>query len=221
MNAPAVGFRLVEGRRQWVDTLTLAEEAGLVARLKSGDIEARGELVLHYAPLFMQMSRKYPYAGIEPDDLVQTINEKFLRADNDLYGKYEPQPGKRIFNWVAVVASNVVKSELRKHNTEQGLFKSADEAAASGNDGPTVLDMQRTSERSPLEQIMAARFTEMASRQIDALPNMQRRVIEAFICGQDTKSTARLLDISEGSVKTHAHRARMALSGLREALSYD
>lgn len=219
MKRPVSGFRVVNGQSRWVHPFQPEEEQSLIERLQANDMAARGELLVAYAPYIHRIAHKYPHVGIEPDDMIQTINEKFLEAKDDLYNKYVPQPGKHIGYWVITIATNMVRDELRRYNREQELFTSGDRHLGDENDSATVFDMQKSTDRGPLDTLASERFTEMAKQRIEALPEMQRRVIEALISGQNVEETAALLDISEGSVKTHTSRARYALRDLRSELA--
>ena len=52
---------------------------------------------------------------------------------------------------------------------------------------------------------------------LSALPDIQREVVTLFyLQDQSVKDVARLLDLPEGTVKSHLHRARRALAALVE-----
>ena len=53
------------------------------------------------------------------------------------------------------------------------------------------------------------------ARSLERLPDVQRHVITLFYLQEKSvKDVARLLDLPEGTVKSHLHRARLALAAL-------
>lgn len=209
-------FRTINGRREFIHPYTPAEEAALVVRLKARDPVARGQLLADFHPAFVAMAKKHERGGIESDDLVQAINEKLLRET--AFDGYTPQPGKHIGHWVMVVAANVIRDEHRQLNRDQQLFVSADTPLGEDENGETIVSLLRSNERDPVDVLVSQRFDHLAMRQVEALPMMQRRVAELLLSGEPLNRIAEVLEISDGSAKTHASRVRDALAPLRQEL---
>src|SRR5918994_123941 len=94
--------------------------------------------------------------------------------------------------WVVVVAINQVRQVERRSRAEQHAVArlAARDAATGAHD--EVVDLQRA---------------------VAALPGRQREVVVLhYLLGLDVKATARVLNISEGTVKTGLFRARAALA---------
>jgi len=94
--------------------------------------------------------------------------------------------------WVVVVAINQVRQVERRSRAEgRAVARLAAGNAATGV-ADEVVDLQRA---------------------VAALPGRQREVVVLhYLLGLDVKATARVLNISEGTVKTGLFRARAALA---------
>lgn len=101
--------------------------------------------------------------------------------------------------WLYTIARNTCLSALRSEAHRKTLpYDSITEpAAAVGIDGSTVLN------RIELE------------RCLERLPGRQRDVITLFYLQEKSvEEVARMLDLPEGTVKSHLHRARLALAAM-------
>jgi len=211
-------FRLVNGRREFIHPYTAAQEAALVLRLKAGDATARGQVAVDFAPLVERMAYKSARPHMPKDDLVQAANIKLLSPK--AYEGYNPLPGHTIGAWISQLAQNAMRDELRGANRYDASFSSLDALLDPNEEGSTLTrgDMIASTIAEPAAVLQARQTREQLACQVDQLPGMQRMVVELLMNGSQLKDAATLLDISEGSAKTHASRARTALSSLRSAL---
>jgi RNA polymerase sigma-70 factor (ECF subfamily) len=101
--------------------------------------------------------------------------------------------------WLYTIARNTCLSALRSeaHRKTRPLDSIAEPVAAGPARGSDVLN------RIELERCLAR------------LPQIQRDVITLFYLQEKSvDEVARMLDLSEGTVKSHLHRARLALAAM-------
>lgn len=98
--------------------------------------------------------------------------------------------------WLYTIARNTCLSVLRSdaHRKTCPLDSIAEPAVAAGGDLLNRIELQRC---------------------VDRLPEMQRDVITLFYLQEKSvDEVARMLDLPEGTVKSHLHRARLALAAM-------
>ncbi len=106
------------------------------------------------------------------------------------------------------ILQNKIKDHFRKQSSWLRLFfnKNNDEAADD------CLTKQASEQPSPLEQLQHHHQGKQMIELIQQLPSQQRQVVIYRLWQQFTVSeTAAILNIGEGSVKTHLHRATQKL----------
>ena len=100
--------------------------------------------------------------------------------------------------WLYTIARNTCLSELRSRTLRTTVpFDSITEPASAKEVGSSVLN------NIELERCLGR------------LPEVQRGVITAFYLQEKSiEEAARILDMPEGTVKSHLHRARLALAAM-------
>lgn len=102
----------------------------------------------------------------------------------------------RISTWLYTIARNTCLSAVRAESYRQTA--SLDESTVAESSAPQMSDLA-------LRQSLAR------------LPEMQRTVIALFYLeDKSVKDVAAMLDLPEGTVKSHLHRARSALAAMLE-----
>jgi RNA polymerase sigma-70 factor, ECF subfamily len=127
------------------------------------------------------------------EDVTQDIFVKLWRALPDYDGRAS------VSTWLYTIARNTCLSAARAESYRR--TRSLDETpepAAPGPDREPALDLALT-------------------RAIETLPEIQREVITLFYLQErSVRDVAALLDLPEGTVKSHLHRARRTLGALLE-----
>jgi RNA polymerase sigma-70 factor (ECF subfamily) len=181
-----------------------AEEAALLTRLRAEDAKAYEELVRAYSPRLLAVARRMLRNEEEARDAVQ---EAFVSAFRGI-GSF--QGDARLSTWLHRIAVNAslmrLRSRRRKPETsiEELLPGFLEDGHHANAPQPWQAGAQELVERSEVRG---------AVRQaIDRLPDTHRNVLLLRDIEElDTAEVARVLEISEGAVKTRLHRARVAL----------
>lgn len=163
----------------------------LARRVQAGEREAFAELARRYLrPIHAVVGSFLP----EPADVEDAAQETFLRALEAIEGF---DPDRSFAPWLYQIARNVARNRLdhrRRWRTEDA---GDDLASASANPGTS---MERTEIRSMVDGVLAH------------MPDKRRTAFRLFdIEGYTSAETARLMGISEGTVRSHVHHARRKL----------
>jgi RNA polymerase sigma-70 factor (ECF subfamily) len=175
------------------------DEEGLVRRVAQGDRGAFDELYRRTSPwLAVRLRRR-----CSDDELVaEVMQETYLvvwRAAASFAGA---RVGGTAVGWVWTIAARRLVDALRRRAREGRLPN----AALAAPDAPAAED-----------QVLAAVLDEGVGAALRQLSPELRQVLQAMVLdGLTVRETAVLLGVPEGTVKTRARRARIAL---REALS--
>ena len=183
------------------------DEGQLIERARRGDFDAFEALVGQsegktYHHLLRMVGN--------PEDAKELLQETYLSAYRNLKSF---KGGSTFSTWVYRIATNHALMRLRKKNPETvGL----DEIAIPSHEelkGRTISDWGI----DPREAVHRKEVRRLLAEAIQALPPTYRAVaVMRDMDGLSTAETAKLLEITEGAVKTRLHRARIYL---REALS--
>jgi RNA polymerase sigma-70 factor (ECF subfamily) len=127
------------------------------------------------------------------EDVTQDIFVKLWRALPDYDGRAS------VSTWLYTIARNTCLSAARAESYRR--TRSLDERPEPAAPGPS---------REPALDLTLARG-------IETLPEIQREVITLFYLQErSVRDVAALLDLPEGTVKSHLHRARRTLGALLE-----
>lgn len=171
-------------------------DAELAALAQAGDREAFGELVARYAPQARRVARAILGNAADADDAAQ---DGFLAALKHL-GRYDPT---RPFGpWLMRIVANAARDRWRRRKVRSA--EAISPTLPAGQPGP-----DRTAE--------SRLFDEALRSALDRLPEQQRLAVVLFdVEGYTHREIARILDIPEGTVRSHVFHARRAL---RKALA--
>ena len=167
------------------------DERRLLPRHRRGDPAAFGELLaLYQAPVFGYLIRCGVPEG-DRDDLFQDI---FLKIHGAAATYQADRPLKP---WLFTVVANTVRGYFRKQKVEQWVY-------------PQNLQDPQPNSQDLLE---AGETSHWLKKAIGALPLAQREVVVlACLEKLNLNKVAEILDLPLGTVKTHLHRARLALT---------
>jgi RNA polymerase sigma-70 factor (ECF subfamily) len=170
----------------------------LARRVQAGEREAFAELARRYLRPIHAVVGSFLS---EPADVEDASQETFLRALEAIAGFDADRP---FAPWLYQIARNVARNRLdhrRRWRTEDA---GDDLASASANPGVSV---ERTEIRSLVDGVLAR------------MPDKRRTAFRLFdIEGYTSAETARLMGISEGTVRSHVHHARRTLRSELEPL---
>ncbi|NOL45636.1 sigma-70 family RNA polymerase sigma factor [Kribbella sandramycini] len=158
----------------------------MLARVRSGDSAAYGELVLLHAPI-AKRTAVFLGAGADADDVVQ---EAFVKAYRAL-GSFRSEAAFR--PWLLRIVANETRNAVRSRSR-----RSRREELAAPLD--VVLDPADAA-------VSLVRRTELLAA-VSALPEPQRLVVTCrYLLELDEQETAVVLGWPRGTVKSRLHRA--------------
>ena len=171
-----------------------AEEATLVARCRSGDMDAFESIYRRHSRAMYNLAFRMVGNAAEAEDLLQEI---FLQAYNKLPG-FE---GRAAFGtWLYRLAVNRCLDHLRSAAAQkQSMTRSLDEPAGLSPSAPA----ESTSARLDLENAIVQ------------LPQSYRAAFLLFdVEGFGHREVADILGVAEGTSKSLVHKARLKLREL-------
>ncbi|WP_285551494.1 RNA polymerase sigma factor [Actinoplanes regularis] len=178
-------------------SLDAADEAELVRRTATGDRHAFDELYRRTSPwLAVRLRRRCA----DDDVVADVMQETYLavwRAAGDFAGS--AASGSAV-GWLWTIAANRLVDAFRRRARQQQAPVPAATTAPAAED-----------------EVMAGRVGQELEQALLTLPPDVRQVLRAMVLdGLSVRETSLLLGVPEGTVKSRARRARIAL---REALS--
>lgn len=181
-------------------------EAELARRLMAGDQGAFDRFVEHFRAKIMRYS--WLMCG-NREDAEEVAQEALMKVFESFGQLREPE---RVRPWVFRIAKNACLMKRRKSAFAPDRELSLDELmpARSGDNGGKleIADWSRL----PEDAAMKAEMQEVLRRAIGELPEMYRSVILLRDLEElSTQDAAQILDVTEDTVKTRLHRARVAL----------
>jgi RNA polymerase sigma-70 factor, ECF subfamily len=181
-----------------------AREHGLsdeevVSRVLGGDTAVFEILMRCYNQLVYRSARAILREDTEAEDVMQ---EAYVRAYQNLH----QFAGRAKFStWISRIAIN----EALPRRKRRSLYQEPEPMSEGQN---RTMDRFASSAPSPEQQTSLSETHVLLERAIEALPEIYRTVfVLRDVEDMDTAGTAVTLDITEESVKTRLHRARMLL----------
>ena len=174
-------------------------DAGLVARLAAGDMDAAGELYDRYAGQILALARRILRNDGDAEEVVQDVFSQAWRTARS----FDASRGS-VGAWLLVMARTRAIDRLR---ARQSRPDTSHEAYAS---------TLRATGMSPSDRVLSDEQAVRVRDALQALPEAQRHAIElAYYEGLTQSEIAERLTEPLGTVKT---RMRAALMSLRERL---
>ena len=173
-----------------------AQDLWAVQATLNGDPTAFEAIVKRYTPLLYSLAYRLLGRDDEAEDAVQEILEKAFRSLPRF------NISKRFFPWLYTIALNHLRSLQRRHrrwNRLKILSREPESLAES------VVSLHR----DPVTQSELREGERLAREALDTLRARQREVfVLRAVQGLSMQEVAEVLQIPEGTVKTHLHRAR-------------
>ncbi|MEU6676480.1 RNA polymerase sigma factor [Streptomyces sp. NPDC046925] len=175
------------------------DEAELVRRVADGDRAAFDELYRRTSPwLTVRLRRR-----CADDDVIADVLQETYLAVWRAAGSYAGAvTGGSAVGWLWKIAANRLVDALRRRARQERV--------------PAIALAERTAPAAE-DEVVASRVDQDLEQALLRLPPELRQVLQAMVLdGLSVRQTSVLLSMPEGTVKTRARRARIAL---REALS--
>jgi RNA polymerase sigma-70 factor (ECF subfamily) len=177
-------------------------EAKLLRRIRAGDKSACAECIEIHSPGVYRLALRL--MG-DPEDAEEVVQETFLSAFQGI-DRFDGRSSLR--TWLYRIAYNAAMMRLRRPGPETVSVEEAEEPE-EGGPVPQALVAWRDLPEDVLEDVEVRKELERAIRD---LPEKLRAV---FVMREleevSTKEAASALGISEDTVKTRLHRARLML----------
>ena len=207
----------ITGKSEFPKQLPRAEEDALVARMCTGDDQARQALITHNLRLVSHIARKYTVPGFGPDDLISIGVIGLIKAVNS----FKPQSGTALGTYAARCIENEILMTLRASRKYRGDVSLQDSVGTDGEGNDiTYMDILGT-DPDDLENAVIRRVTlEKVHQVLSSLPPRERLVLELRYGITDGKQhpqheVAEVLGISRSYV---SRVEKKAIGLLREAI---
>jgi RNA polymerase sigma-70 factor (ECF subfamily) len=188
-------------------SLTLPDEATLLAQMQAGDADAFEACVRTYCTRLLVVARRI--LGNE-EDARDAVQDAFLSAFKGI-GHFQGMSG--LGTWLHRIAVNAALGRLRTRQRQPE--QSIENLLPHFGEGEHQLDPPAPWKAAPEVGLQQRETRELVRQCIDRLPDTYRTVLLLRdVDGLDTDETARLLETSAGVIKTRLHRARQALRTL-------
>ncbi|MGW1881030.1 RNA polymerase sigma factor [Streptomyces sp. NPDC001970] len=190
-----------EGTLEGGRTLTVVDEAAVIARVRSGEPEAYAELVRAYTQVALRAAVACG-AGADAEDVVQTA---FFKAYRSLGGFRD---GSAFRPWLLRIVANETRNTVRSAVRMRAL--AGREAMLLGAGEPLIPDSA-----DPAAAAVAEERRGRLLAALDELGEEQRQVvIHRYLLELDETETAQALGWPRGTVKSRLNRALKKLERL-------
>lgn len=182
-----------------------SDEAQLIARARSGDENAFGELVMTYSERVMAALRRF---GLTPAEVEEVTQEVFLRAWRGL-PSFEQRA--QFSTWLYRIAFNEAQRLLARRRatlpaTEQVPADAAEDPLARVPDAP---------DHAPEAHLLDREFEAILHQALSALPAVCRAaVVLRDLEGFSTREAAEVVGVHQTTFKSRLHRGRRQLRAL-------
>jgi len=175
---------------------TDAQDLLAVQATLNGNPAAFEAIVERYTPLLYSLAYRLLGQGEEAEDAVQEILEKSFRALPRF------RISKRFFPWLYTIGLNHLRSVERRRKRRSRL-------KISNAEPQRVLESVASEQGNPARQSELQEGERLAQKALDTLRVEYREVfVLRQIQGLSVQEVAEVLQMPEGTVKTHLHRAR-------------
>lgn len=181
----------------------------LVARAQQGDTRAFDALILKYGDKLYGLVYNMTSHKEDTHDLLQEI---FARAYQSLRSF---RGNSTFYTWIYQIAVNLTLNFLKKRKRRSGL--SLNDLDSSVQQDPGLIDS--THEANPEKQTNLNELQVKLNEAMQKLSEPHRMVVTMFdIQGMSHGEIARILNVSEGTVRSRLHYAHLQLqSALQES----
>jgi RNA polymerase sigma-70 factor (ECF subfamily) len=178
------------------------DESALVARAKSGDVNAFSELVTHYERRVFRMAKQITQNDDDAEDVLQ---ETFLKAYTHLDNF---QGNSKFYTWLVRIAVNEALMKLRKRRSDRTV--PLDEPINTGED--EMVREIAVWDENPEESYSREELSTVLNDAVQSLKPAYRTVfVLRDIEELSIEETAEALNLSISAVKSRLLRARLQL----------
>jgi RNA polymerase sigma factor (sigma-70 family) len=175
---------------------SLPDEPQWIARFQAGDPAAFERIMTHYEPYVLGLLWRMTADRAKAEDLCQ---ETFLRV---LKGLPRFRKESSLKTWIFRIAHNAATDLFRAAPPEAEPLEACDLPAGSAG-GP-----------GPFEAIEGAQLRTRVEAAMKVLPDPPRSILHLFYWDDlSVAEIASVLNLPEGTVKTHLFRGRQTLRG--------
>jgi RNA polymerase sigma-70 factor (ECF subfamily) len=179
---------------------TDAEDLWAVQATLNGNPEAFESVVKRYTPLLYSLAYRLLGEGEEAEDAVQEILERVYRSLPRF------KIAKRFFPWLYTIGVNHLRSVQRRYRRRE-RWKLPNPAA------DRVLENVPAQQDNPSRRVELREGERLAQEALEALRIEYREVfLLRQVQGLSVQEVAEILQMPEGTVKTHLHRARRQMA---------
>ena len=173
-----------------------AQDLWAVQATLNGNPAAFESIVERYTPLLYSLAYRLLGQGEEAEDAVQEILEKALRSLPRF------RISKRFFPWLYTIGLNHLRSvERRRRRRSRFKIPTAEPQR--------MLESLASEHGDPVRRSELLEGEQLAQEALDKLRGEYREVfVLRAIQGLSVQEVAEVLEVPEGTVKTHLHRAR-------------
>ncbi|WP_018924379.1 RNA polymerase sigma factor SigW [Salsuginibacillus kocurii] len=172
-----------------------------IKEVKEGNQAAFAEIVEAYKNQVYQIAYRMTGNVHEAQDIAQ---EAFVRAYTNI-DRYDTN--RKFSTWIYRIATNLSIDRLRKKKPDLYL-----DAEVKGAEGLTGYSQLAATEEWPEDQVIRLEWQEWIQEEISYLPPKYRAaIILKYMEDKSLREISEILDLPEGTVKTHIHRGREAL----------
>jgi RNA polymerase sigma-70 factor, ECF subfamily len=195
-----------------------ADDATLVARLRSGDEVAFATVVREWSPAMLRVARVHVSTHASAEEVVQEAWIGVVRGLDRFEGRAQ------LRTWVFRILVNVARrrgrteirmnAELSVPTVDPDRFRDADDPYPGhwrAEAAPT--------DWGPEPVVLAAEFRGVLARALAELPERQRAVVELRdVHGFDCEEVCQLLELTAANQRVLLHRGRAKLRGALEGV---
>ncbi len=202
MPAEVAVLTAIDGERADAKERGLALDQDLLTRAKAGDAEAFEALIVRYQRQVLGTALRL--AG-NPDDACDCAQEVFLRFYRYIHTL---QAGRAISTWLYRVTVNVC-CDLGKRRRNKREVSLEQKQAKDGFDPPAGQDVQEDFSLREERRILQAALSTLPKKARAAI------VLRDFQ-GLETREVAKILGVSEVTVRSHISLARIRIKKYRD-----
>lgn len=183
------------------------EDLELVNRAREGDTAAFDELVVKYTPRLYGLVYHMTSNREDTHDVLQEVFAKAYRALKRFRGK------STFYTWIYSIATNMTLNFLKKRNRRRAMSLD-DVDSAIEHDKEFI---EATSKSDPVREANISELQDRINQAMQELSDDHRAVVTMFdIQGMPHAEIAKILNVSEGTVRSRLHYAHKQLQNYLE-----
>ena len=185
------------------------KDGKLVRLAQSGDNDAMEQLCAEYKDTVRMLARPYFLIGADRDDLIQEGMIGLFKAVRD----YKSDKEASFYSFAQLCITRQLSSALEASNRKKHMpLNTYISFSQSDSDGTEFEEMLQDDIASP-EQLLIEKekFKEFKEQLWNKLSNMEKKVLQLYLEGNNYTSIARMLGKSDKSIDNALSRIRQKL----------